>query len=61
MLGALVDLHSLEADANSSRGDDDNSVAILSQLECSVHNQGKNGQKRLMSPLVHDGARPFTM
>jgi hypothetical protein len=56
MLGTLVHLHSLEPNTNCSRGDNDNSVAILSELEGSVHDQGKNGQERFVCVFIHDGA-----
>lgn len=61
MLGTLVDLHSLETNANGSRGDNDNSVAILSQLESSVYNQSEDWQEGFMSLLIYDGARPCKM
>ena len=59
MLWPLVNVHAAQANANSSRGDDDDPVAIFAQLASRVDDERQNGQQRLMRLFVHNGARAY--
>lgn len=52
MLGALVNIHAAKTNTDGSGGDDDNSVALLAELDCSVDNQSQNRQERLMCLFI---------
>lgn len=55
VLGPALDVHASETNTDGARRDDDDTVALLSELDCRVDDQRQNGQKRLMSLFVHNG------
>lgn len=55
VLGAALNIHATETNANGTRGDNDDTVALLSELDCGIDDQRQNGKKRLMSGFVHNG------
>ncbi len=57
VLGAALNVHAAETNADGSRGDNDHAVAFLPELDCRVDDQRQDGQKRLMSLFVHNGTR----
>lgn len=68
VLGATLNVHAAETNSDGARGDNDDTVAFLPELDCRIDDQRQNGQKRLMSLFVHNGtcacawwwlARPF--
>lgn len=56
MLGALVNIHAAETNTDGSGGDDDNSVALLAELDSSVDNKSQNRQKRLVCLFIDNRA-----
>jgi hypothetical protein len=52
MLWSLVDIHTPETNADSARGYDDDLVTLLPQLDSRLHNQGEDGEERLMALFV---------
>jgi hypothetical protein len=52
MFGPFLDIHPSKTDTNSARGDDDDSVTMFGQFDCSIHNEGDHRQQRLMSLLI---------
>lgn len=52
MLGPVIDVHTAQSNANGTRGDDDNSVAIFLELGSRVDNECENWKKRFMCCLV---------
>lgn len=55
VLGATLNVHASQTDANSARRHNDDAVAILAQLNGGVDDEGKDGQKRLMRLFVDNG------
>ena len=59
VLGPLLDVHPAQADADSAGRDDDDFVAILSQLDGRLDDGRQDGEQRLMALFVDDGARAW--
>ena len=56
MLGALVNIHAAKTNTDGSGGDDDNSVALLAELDSSVDNKSQNRQERLVCLFIDNRA-----
>ena len=56
MFWSFLHVHPPQSHANGARRDNDDSVAVIPKSYGILDNQGKDGQKRLMSDLVDYGA-----
>ena len=59
VLWPLLDVHPPQADADGAGRDDDDLVAILSQLHGRLDDGRQDGEERLMALFVDDGARSW--
>ncbi len=58
MLRPPLYVHSPQAHADGTRGDDDHLVPFFAQLYCHLNYKSENGQAGFMALLVHNGAGP---
>lgn len=61
MFRSLGQVHPPEPDRDGPGRDDDHSMAIVSELDCSFNNQGEDGENGLVRLLIHNGTRPFLL
>jgi hypothetical protein len=52
MFGSLGQIHSPQPNGNCAGRDDDHSMAIVAELDCSLDNQGKDGENGLVGLLI---------
>lgn len=59
-LRPLVHVHMPHADADGAGRDDDDSVAIFTELDSRLNDDGEDGQVRLTRLFIHNGTRSWT-
>lgn len=60
VLWSFVNPHAPKSNPNGPRGDNDHPVALFSQLDRRVNDESQDGEQRLVSFFIDDGACPCT-
>jgi hypothetical protein len=60
MFWSLRQIHPPQPNGNGAGRDDDHSMAIIAELDCSLDDQGKDGENGLVRLLIDNRTRPFS-